>query len=381
MRNIEPIRVLQVFTILNRGGAETMIMNYYRHIDRTKVQFDFLVHREEPGAYEEEIKALGGRIYRLPPLYPRHFKKYKKEVQAFFKQHKEYKIIHGHISELGYFLYKEASRQQVPVIICHAHNSSMILDIKAPIRWYWKHVCRSVITDRFTCSPEAARWMFGNKTKQCIIQMNNAVDTDEFRFNYKKSDNIKKVLRVEDKIVLGHVGRFNEQKNHKFLIEFFGELNRQNNKTVLLLVGTGDLEDRIREQVKQLGIEKNVIFLGSRSDVSELLQAFDVFVFPSLFEGLPVTLIEAQAAGLPCLISDKISRNVDMGMNLIHYLPITQANIWVEEFKSVTMDIDKLRSTRTMDTSQMKKQGYDIEEEAKFIQQFYLEHSEGGAQV
>ena len=152
----QPIRVLQVFSILNRGGGETMIMNYYRHIDRSRVQFDFLVHREEPGAYEEEIKTLGGRIFRIPPITSpvRHAR----AVRAFFDDHPEFRIIHGHVSELGYFIYREAAKRHVPCIIAHAHNARCSLDLKWPFRALLKRLIRSYISCGMTCGLDAARW-------------------------------------------------------------------------------------------------------------------------------------------------------------------------------------------------------------------------------
>lgn len=374
---MQPIRILQVFTVLNRGGAETMIMNYYRHIDRSKVQFDFLVHRSQPGAYEEEIKKLGGRIYRMPPLYPKYFNSYIKQIKAFLKEHTEYQVIHCHCSELGYFLYREAYKQKVPVIICHAHSSRMLMDLKAPIRWYWKHGCRKYITHPFTCSKKAASWMYGHKMMDKAIQINNAIDTKAFTYEAKTAERLRKQLGLKDKMVLGHVGTFNEPKNHKFLISTFASVKKELPNAMLMLVGQGDLEEKIRSEVQRLGLEKDVMFMGCRSDVNELLKVFDLFVFPSLFEGLPVTVIEAQASGLHCLISDQITTEVDMGVQLVDYLPITNEKVWIECIKTLAKEVEKLRSSRKSHISEIRAKGYDIHREAKKIETFYINCLEG----
>jgi len=280
---MDPIRVLQVFTIMNRGGAETMIMNYYRNIDRSKVQLDFLVHRQERGMYENEIEALGGKVFRISPVHPKYFISYQKEISQFLSDHKEYKIIHGNFSELGYFLYKEAKKQGVPTIICHAHNSKMSLDLKAPFRFYWKYACRKYITHMFSCSRPASRWLFGTKNESKTILMNNAVDVNKFSFNSQKAEYMKEKIGLVGKFIIGHVGRFNVQKNHNFLIDIFYEIKNKCDNAVLILVGQGELEEQIAQKVEKLGLADSVLFLGSRADVNEVMQAFDVFLFPSLF--------------------------------------------------------------------------------------------------
>lgn len=367
---MQPIRVLQVFTVLDRGGAETMIMNYYRHIDRSKVQFDFLVHRERIGAYEEEIKALGGRIYRLPPIHPKYFNRYKKQVKAFLEQHTEYQVIHSHLSEIGYFLCREAKKQQVPTVICHAHSSKMNIDLKAPFRWYWKHAIRHMITHQYTCSKEAALWLFGKKQK--AIQMNNAVDTSKFQFNREIREKIRERLGLQDKIVLGHVGSFYKVKNHQFLIKVLAELKKSQENVVLVLVGKGKLEEKIKLQAKALGVEQDVIFLGVREDISDLMQAFDLFLFPSLYEGLPVTLIEAQATALNCLVSENVSRAADMKSELVEFLPIKQPDLWITPIQRKINRIAEIRNERQSKPWLIEAQGYGINQEVKILENFYL---------
>mgnify|MGYP002228628677 CR=1 FL=1 len=218
----EPIRILMLFTIMNRGGAETMVMNYYRHIDRNRVQFDFMVHRQERGAYDDEIEAMGGKIYRMIPLHPFTFNTYRKQISDFFDQHPEYRIIHGHCSESGYFVYREAAGRRVPVIIAHAHNAHALFDTKWLFRTYFKHTMRPYLTQGFTCGKEAARWLFGNELGKKAILQRNAIDTFLYRFDEAVRLEVRQELHLsKDVTVVGHVGRFNRQKNHEFLLEVF----------------------------------------------------------------------------------------------------------------------------------------------------------------
>ena len=180
---MEPIRILNLFTIMNRGGAETMVMNYYRNVDRTKVQFDFMVHRQERGAYDDEIEALGGKIYRMPPIRPWSAGNYRKVIRAFYAEHSEYNVIHSHMSELGYYDFIEAEAAGIPVRICHAHNRPYGIDIKSPVRWLYKTAMRPHVTDFFMCGMESGEWLFGKQNKDRFVQMNNAIDARQYIFN------------------------------------------------------------------------------------------------------------------------------------------------------------------------------------------------------
>ena len=301
-----PIRILNLFTIMDRGGAESIVMNYYRHIDRSKVQFDFMVHREQRGAFDDEIEAMGGRIYRMCPIYPQNFGKYKKMLRKFFSEHPEYRIIHSHMSELGYFAFKEAKRQGVPVRICHAHNTPNGFDLKMIMRTYFKTAMKPYITHRFICGTAAGCWLFGEKYQDQFIMMNNAIDTAQYAFSPAIRAKMRRELGLENRFVVGHVGRFAEQKNHMFLLEIFAALAQKRSDAVLLLVGGGAREDEIRKRVQALGLQERVKFLGVRNDINRVMQAMDTFVFPSFFEGLGVVVIEAQTTGLPCFVSDRV---------------------------------------------------------------------------
>ena len=362
-----PIRVLNLFTVMDRGGAETMVMNYYRHIDRTKVQFDFLVHREQRGAYDDEIEALGGRIYRMYPIYPQNFARYKRDIRVFFKDHPEYRIIHSHMSELGYFAFKEAAKQGVPIRICHAHNAPHGFNMKMIMRDYFKKRMMPYLTHLFMCGVESGRWLYGKENENRFIMLNNAVDASAYTYNPAKRTEMRLQLELTDELAVGNVGRFNQQKNHPFLLEIFAALLKKEPNAVLLLVGGGTDMQRIQAKAQTLGIAEKVRFLGVRSDVADVMQAMDVFVFPSLYEGLPVTMVEAQASGLPCLISDKVPSECVLTNGLVEKVPLSESpDAWAEKI------IAKYGTPRTDRRTEIAAHGFDITTEAVKLQEFYI---------
>lgn len=362
----QPIRVLNMFTIMDRGGAETMVMNYYRHIDRTKVQFDFLVHRQQRGAYDDEIERMGGRIYRMCPVYPQNFSRYKRDLRTFFRAHPEYKIIHSHMSELGYFAFREAERQGVPVRICHAHNAPHGFDAKMIIRTYFKKRMMPYLTHLFMCGEESGKWLYGDKNKSRFIMLNNAIDAAVYSFDASKREKMRRQLGLTGELVIGHVGRFNPQKNHAFLFDIFATLLKKEPNAVLLLVGGGADMPKIQAKAQELGIAERVRFLGVRSDVADLMQAMDVFVFPSLYEGLGIALVEAQAAGLPCVVSDTIPHEA--------YLTdlVDSEKLSAPEEKWAEKILAKRAIPRTDRREEIAAHGFDISTEAVKLQEFYL---------
>lgn len=369
----EPIRILNLFTIMNRGGAETMVMNYYRSIDRSKVQFDFMVHRQEQGAYDEEIEALGGRIFRMPPIRPWTAGTYRKTVRKFYQEHPEYKVIHAHMSELGYYDFLEAERAGVPVRICHAHNRPYGIDLKSPIRWYYKTRMMPHITHMFMCGQESGDWLFGKRNGGKFVQMNNAIDAKAYAFDETRRKKMRASLGLKNELVIGHVGRFDSQKNHAFIIDIFKEVHKLEPNARLLLVGNdaGKLAEDIRRKVKNLGLDEAVHFLGVRSDVADLMQAMDVFIFPSLFEGLSVASMEAQASGLPTIISDGVPIECKK-TELVEVVPLSaNADIWANKL------LEMRKNHRKNTFEQIKAAGFDITENAKKLQQFYIKAANG----
>lgn len=364
---MKPIKILQIFTVLNKGGAETNLMNYYRNMDRGKFHFDFLVHREG-GFFEEEIKNLGGNIYRLPPILPWRLKEYQKAVKEFFDTHHDYDIVHGQCSELGVFIYEEAKRRNIPVIIAHAHNARMDKDKKLVFRLLWKKRMRKSINQCFTCGKEAAENLFGKKLAQTSYQMNNAIEVEKFKLQQKIRDYKRKELGTDDFYNIVNVGRFTSQKNQLFLLEVFAEIIKSHKRYRLFLLGEGELKPQIIEKIKTLKIENEVKLLGIRDDVPELLQAMDIFLLPSLHEGFSVAFVEAQATGIKCVISDGVPKESILVKENVKIISLKKSpKFWADE-------ILKINAMDRKDTSEIiRNAGYDIKENAKKLEKKYTE--------
>ncbi|WP_047414401.1 glycosyltransferase family 1 protein [Cellulophaga sp. Hel_I_12] len=372
------VRVLQVFTTMGRGGAESMIMNYYRQLDRTKVQFDFLVHRAEKAAFEEEIERLGGKIYRLHPINPLFPKSYYAELRTFFKEHAEYRIIHSHLNTFSSFPLKIAEEFKIATRIAHAHIAmdpvslsntfksvgNLLEAIKKGIKLLVKKKIHRYATHYFSCGEKAGQWLFSDTT--AFYVMNNAIDARSFIYDEQKAQSLRKEFQLENKIVLGHIGRFTHQKNHEYLLKIFAELNKKNEPYVLALIGDGPLQSKIKEEAKKLGISDRVHFLGLRTDIPNIVQMLDVFVFPSFYEGLPVTLIEAQAAGLQIIASDTITKEVQLTPD-IQFASIAEApEVWANKIIALGKNIKKNNFEAIVAGN------YDIISNTKEIQKFYL---------
>jgi glycosyltransferase involved in cell wall biosynthesis len=353
----EPVRVLHVVTIMNRAGLETMLMNYYRTIDRTKVQFDFLVHRAEKGDYDDEIKKLGGRIYRFDPITIKSMPNYKKKMMKLLKNHPEYRVVHSHLDALSALPLAAAKKAKVPLRIAHSHNTGFDKNAKIIMRYIAKHFIRLYATHYFGCSRDAIVFMFGKTIKEYKV-INNAINVDDFRFDNSKRNKVRKDLGLGDSFTLGHVGRFSYPKNHEFLIDIFYSVYKQDNNATLLLVGSGHGESEIKKKVAQLKLEENVKFLGLRSDIASIMQAMDVFVMPSRFEGLPVVSIEAQASGLPCVFSDVVTKDLDI-TGLCEFVSLdNNADAWARR-------INRTRGVARKDTGKLiKKAGYSVVHQA-----------------
>lgn len=355
------IRVLHIVTYMGRGGLETMIMNYYRHMDRSRVQFDFLVHRDFEADYDAEILSLGGRIYRLPALNPFN-PGYLGKLDAFFAEHREYRIVHCHLDCMAGIPLKAAKKHGVPVRIAHAHSSSQTKDSKYLLKLIFKRGIRKHATDLLACSRAAGEWMFGGDD---FLVMNNAIDAAQYTHCPETALRVREELGIPtDALVVGHVGRFDPPKNHEFLLRVFSKLPKN---TRLLLVGDGQLRKAAEKQAYELGIADRVIFTGICGDVPRLLQAMDVFVFPSLYEGLPVSLIEAQAAGLPCLISDRVPiecKKTD---------PVRQISLSAGEESWAEVVLEASKMPRTDAAAQIREAGFDIVNNTQWLQNYYLE--------
>lgn len=365
------VRVLHVIGKMDRGGAESIIMNLYRAIDREKVQFDFVECSSEDAAYDNEIKELGGRIYRCPRMSISSIMGFVSWWKHFFDEHaSDYTVVHGHIGSSAAIYLNEAKKHGIHTI-AHSHNTNNAHTLGQTLYNIAAYPTRYIGDSFFACSRQAGIDRYGRKVGEKSIVFNNAIDTEKYVFSEEKRSVIREELGIsEDCFVIGHVGRFNEQKNHRFLIECFAETAKIIKDTKLLLVGDGDLRKDIEAQIRELGVENKVIMTGVRPDVENLLQAMDVFVFPSIYEGLGMVMIEAQANGLMCIASTAIQDEAIMDVRLVERLKLDEG---AEQWARV---VAKHRNVSRRDCRQtIIGKGFDIRTVAVWLQDYYLAHS------
>lgn len=377
------IRVLHITEMLQAAGIESFIMNVYRNIDREKVQFDFLITRDQPEFYDEEIRSLGGRKLVMDHSdLSSTWKRVQAEAAEMAEMFKngEYDIVHIHSgTPLRVFYLKALREAGVPVRIYHSHSAKVkgphkLLKVKTMIFSLLKQKFPVWGTDYFACSEAAADWMYPKKLQNQVRVVHNGIDVDRFRFDEKRRQKIREELSLGDAFVIGHIGRFEEQKNHTFLLDIMKEVVKKKPGARLLLIGEGDLMEPMKEKARNLGISDNVLFLGVRRDIPALYDAMDVFVLPSNYEGLPVVGVEAQASGTPSLFSDQVTPETIITGHA-SLLPIDSAEKWADE-------ILKLEGTGKKDASrEIRKAGYDIKDTARSLQEFYLSKSEKARQA
>lgn len=351
----KPIRVLCVFSTLDRGGAESMCMNLYRHIDREKVQFDFVKHTPNKGNFEDEIRELGGRIYEAPRYRIYNLLPYRAWWKRHLQTHEEHRIIHCHFFTMAPAIYPVA-RQHSRITIIHAHTSKSDSRVKA----FMLRNAEKSADICFACSEVAGKWLFPHRE---FTVLNNAVDTALFAFDPAVRSAYRRELKLDDALVLGTVANFSSVKNPFGLIEIFKAVHRQNPQARLLWVGDGGLRPQIEQKLRDEGLADSAILTGVRDDIPALLQAMDVFLLPSFSEGLPVVLIEAQAAGLPCYVSEAVTRETDI-TGLCRFLPLEDPTLWAE---SILHD----RKSRANTAQQIIDAGYDVQTTANWLADFY----------
>lgn len=345
-------------------------MSVYRNIDREQLQFDFLLNSTSEGVYTNEIQQMGGRVYSVPSR-KKGILKNKKVLKEFFKEHQEYNIIHQHVSSLTNIEpIKAAKRAKIPIRIIHSRNNMQNGFIHNILHRINKIKIDQYATDYFGISKLAINWLYKRKMikeNKCKI-IPNGIQIDNFLFSKEKRLKIRKELNIEDKIVIGNVAKFLEQKNHKFLVKLFYELSKTHNDVILLLLGTGKLEDKIKQKVKKLNIEDKVIFLGVKKNANDYMNAMDVFVCPSLYEGFGRVLIEAQTCDLPCVAtSNTIPEEVKI-LDTFQFISLKEnKNKWIDAIEKVLNY--KERVDRKKD---IQEAGYDIEQIAKKLQNYYL---------
>lgn len=362
-----PIRILHVLGTTNLGGAESRIMDLYRHIDRTRVQFDFVVHKSEEGYFDEEITRLGGRIFRVPRFRIYNYFSYRKAFRDFFREHHEFRMVQGHITSSAVIYLPLAKKAGIPVTIAHARSAGVDKGIKGILtRWMRKNL--SGKTDyMFTCSKLAGISVFGKRAvdEGKTIFIPNAIDSAKFAYNEEKRREIREQLGISNQYVIGHVGRFHYAKNHEYLIRVFAELCKGKGDYALILLGEGGGMESIKTLAEELGVENKVHFLGNHSNIYDYYQAMDYFVYPSRFEGLPGTIVEAQSAGLRCVMSDAICEEAVI-TDLVHTMSIEEEPAKWAGYIRETADYE-----RKSPISRIRQAGFDVNTQAEVMMCFY----------
>lgn len=361
------IRIIHVLGGLNRGGAETMIMNLYRQIDRTKIQFDFIIHTKNHCDYTDEVLSLGGKIYSFPKFTGNNVLKLRQIWSKFFEDHSEYKILHSHVRSYASLYLPVAKKFGVKTII-HSHSTNNGKGLPAIAKSVLQFPLRFQANYYIGCSKEAGEWLFGKKivNSNRYYMLKNAVNTHDFKFDEAKRERIRSEFNVSDgQLLIGTVGRLTTQKNPQGIIEICKALKETiGTKFKFVWVGTGSFKEKIESEIKNFGLEDTVILAGVRSDVPEIMMGMDIFILPSLFEGLPVVAVEAQASGLPCLLSDTITKDIAIS-NLVCYLPINgDYSEWVNLISQGGLK-------RVDVTQNIIDSGFDIKTSAEWIEDFY----------
>lgn len=369
------VKVLYFVDRMLRGGIQTFVIENLKHIDKTNLQIDFLL-LDDGKVYEleEELRNLGSTVYKLDGIWlrkPWDFVRYCRAIDKFFKEHHDYKVVHLHSSSKNFMVLKKAKKYGIKIRIAHSHciDFQTSSKIQRLIGNFFKYPLKKYATNYFACSKEAGQWLFGKKVVNSdkFTVIHNAVDLKKYKFDEEVRKQIRSDLKIdENTVVIGHVGRFVELKNHDFLVDVFYEFYKMHDNSKLLLVGTGMKENEIREKVKKLGIEENVIFAGFKNNVNDYMCAMDLFVLPSKTEGLGLVLIEAQASGLRCFTSQNVvPEEVDVSKTTqflsLDFLPKQWADALI-----------KTKIERLNNDTIIKQTGYDIVDTAELLCNFYM---------
>lgn len=367
---MEKMRILHVVSSLDKSaGVMSVIMNYYRHINKNNIQFDFLYFENLENIYKNEIERMGGKVYLCPN--PKNIIAFNKYFNEFLKnQHTPYTAIHLHEVYLNSIILPIAKKHGIKNRIVHNHatrysdkkinnlrNKILCIPVKKNANYF------------MACSKAAGAFLYGEKTlnEGKVHVVNNAIDSEKFIYSLPIREKVRNELQIQNKMVIGHVGRFNDPKNHVFLIRIFAEICKKQKNALLMLIGEGPLKLKIQKLVQKLGLYDQVLFLDIRNDVNQLMQAMDIFVLPSLYEGLPVAGVEAQASGLPCIISDTVTEEIRI-TDLVIFKSLNQS--W-EEWADEILNID-YKDKRYDTSKQIIKAGYNIKYEAQKLQEFYI---------
>ncbi|MFK9089956.1 glycosyltransferase family 1 protein [Bacillus salipaludis] len=371
-------RVLQIVSSMDRGGAETLLMNIYRNMDREKVQFDFITHSTKKGDFDDEIISLGGKVFQIHSLGELGPIRYLKELIKIMSANK-YLAIHSHTDYQGGFPTLAAKICGIKQRICHSHSNNWPQgnSYKAKLMLkFLKTLIKMTATNYCSCSIDAAEFLFSRKMvdQGKVDILKNGIDISQF-LNEKNCRNsvIQEFNLPKEAKLIGHVGRFSESKNHQFILKVFKNVIETDPSFIALFVGDGPLKGQIEKEAEKLGLLKHIRFLGVRADIPRLMKAFDVFIFPSLFEGFGIVTIEAQSAGTPCVVSDAIPKTTDMGLDLLSFISLEEdIAFWAQELKNAILikkpDYDIINNT-------IIKNGYSIQDNIPKWLSLYLKEN------
>lgn len=382
----EAVRVLHVLGNTNLGGAESRIMDLYRHTDRNRVQFDFLVHSGEEGFYEKEIRELGGRIFRVPRFRIYNYFSYRKALKEFFQEHHEFALVQGHMTSTAAIYLPIAKKAGVKKTAAHARSAGVDKGLKGTMTRFLRRNLADKADYLFTCSELAGISVYGEKAVRegKTIFIPNAIDCAGFTFDPVKREKMREELGLTDTLIIGHVGRFHYAKNHEYLLRVFAELCRMSagaggstaeigadQNYHLILLGEGPLMEDTRTLAEELGVADRVHFLGNHKNIADYYQAMDYFVYPSRYEGMPGTIVEAQASGLPCLMSDTICREV-IATELVETMSIEkEPKVWAEELQRRIDALVSKQENREKYAAKMAAAGFDVQAQAERMMHFY----------
>lgn len=382
----EAVRVLHVLGNTNLGGAESRIMDLYRHTDRNRVQFDFLVHSGEEGFYEKEIRELGGRIFRVPRFRIYNYFSYRKALKEFFHEHHEFALVQGHMTSTAAIYLPIAKKAGVKKTAAHARSAGVDKGLKGTMTRFLRRNLADKADYLFTCSELAGISVYGEKAVRegKTIFIPNAIDCAEFTFDPVKRKKMREELGLTDALIIGHVGRFHYAKNHEYLLRVFAKLCQMGTRACgstaetgadqnhhLILLGEGPLMEDTRKLAEELGVADRVHFLGNHKNIADYYQAMDYFVYPSRYEGMPGTIVEAQASGLPCLMSDTICGEV-IATELVETMSIEkEPKVWAEELQRRIDALVSKQENREKYAAKMAAAGFDVQAQAERMMRFY----------
>jgi len=346
---------------MNMGGAENFIMNVYRKIDRSRIQFDFAVHDSRSGFFDDEIRALGGEIFCFPRFKGLNFIAYKKAWKSFLKNSRHY-AVHAHMQSTASIYLKIARKHNIKTI-CHSHTTSYGKGVKSIGKRLLQKNIGKFADIKLACGHAAGEWLYGKQSDFTVVK--NGIDSQRFLFCGAVREKKREELGLGGKLVIGHAGRFDRAKNQSFLIDVFADYQKLNRESALLLIGDGESRKSLEERVRRMGLADYVKFLGIRKDVNELFMAMDCFVFPSVFEGLPLTLVEAQASGLPCVVSDAVSAESKITESVVFESLKSPLSVWSGRIEKSRDD------TRAAKNQQVKEHGFDVQSVADGLSELY----------